>query len=254
MTTQNWQEPATFGTGNLAVQQGEAAGSSSTAAAAKDEAKDVAREGAGAARQVAGTAAAEARNVAQEAGTQAKNLAAQLGTDLKNQAGAQQQKVAEGLRSISDELHSMAQNAQGSGAAGGLVGQAAQRTADVASWLEARDPGSLLTEVKDFARRRPGAFLAIAAGAGLLAGRLTRGIAGVQSGTQPGPAAPAAPAYVPPVPQPAAETGVPAAAVVGRADTTTTAGGPSEAWDEESVLAPGTLPQSTAYDERLPRS
>ena len=198
MTTQNWQEPATLGTENLAVQETELTGSRSTASTAKDEAKDVAREGAGAAQHVAGAAAAEARNVAQETGTQARNLAGQLGTNLKDQAGAQQQKVAEGLRSISDELRSMAQGSPDHGPATSLVDQAARRTENVASWLEARDPGSLLAEVKEFAHRRPGAFLAIAAGAGLLAGRLTRGIAGSSSAGQPG-AVPRAPRSATPV-------------------------------------------------------
>jgi hypothetical protein len=51
----------------------------------------------------------------------------------------------------------------------------AGRTDSVASWLEAREPADLLDEVKSFARRSPGTFLAIAVGAGVLAGRLTRG-------------------------------------------------------------------------------
>jgi hypothetical protein len=57
------------------------------------------------------------------------------------------------------------------------VRQAAERSSAIASWLEARDPGSLLTEVKSFARQRPGAFLMLAAGAGVLAGRLSRSLA-----------------------------------------------------------------------------
>jgi hypothetical protein len=59
---------------------------------------------------------------------------------------------------------------------GDLVRQAADRSASVASWLEGRDPGSLLDEVKTFARQRPGTFLLLAAGAGILAGRLTRSL------------------------------------------------------------------------------
>ena len=39
-----------------------------------------------------------------------------------------------------------------------------------------RDPGALLDEVRSFARRKPGTYLAIALGAGVLAGRLTRGL------------------------------------------------------------------------------
>ncbi len=69
-------------------------------------------------------------------------------------------------------------NPQESGTATHWVHEAARSTGDAAGWLDQRDPGSLLDEVKRFARRRPGMFLAVAAGAGLLAGRMTRGLAG----------------------------------------------------------------------------
>ncbi|WP_323959636.1 hypothetical protein GC088_14060 [Arthrobacter sp. JZ12] len=175
MSTQNWSEdPLVSSTPSAGNYPSEG---QSTASTAKDEAKDVGREGLGAAKNVAQTAGSEAKNVAQEAGTQAKNLVGQLGSDIKSQAGTQQQRVTNGLRSISDELNSMAQSSEG-GPAQQLVQQVAQRAGSAASWLEGRDPGSLLDEVTGFARRRPGAFLLIAAGAGLLAGRLTRGLAG----------------------------------------------------------------------------
>jgi hypothetical protein len=54
-----------------------------------------------------------------------------------------------------------------------IVRSVADRADAAASWLEARDPGSLLSEVKSFAARRPGTFIAIAALAGIVAGRLT---------------------------------------------------------------------------------
>jgi hypothetical protein len=40
-------------------------------------------------------------------------------------------------------------------------------------------------ELQSFARRRPGMFLAITAGAGLIAGRLTRGLKDASSGNGP---------------------------------------------------------------------
>lgn len=177
MSTQNWSEDPLV-TSTPGAQTHSSAGQSTTSAA-KGEAKDVGRQGVDAAKGVAHTAGSEAKNVANEAGTQAKNLLGEAGATLKSQAETQQQRVTEGLRSISDELNSMAQNAEG-GTAQQLVQQVAQRTGSAASWLEGRDPGSLLDEVTGFARRRPGAFLLIAAGAGLLAGRMTRGLAGGQ--------------------------------------------------------------------------
>ena len=144
--------------------------------AVKDEAGDVARTAKDSAQNVAETAKTEAANVASEVKSNAKDLLYQARTDLTHQAGAQQQKVASGLRSISDELHAMARASDQPGVASDLVRQAADRSSSVASWLDGRDPGSLLDEVKSFARQRPGTFLLLAAGAGVLAGRLTRSL------------------------------------------------------------------------------
>ena len=58
-----------------------------------------------------------------------------------------------------------------------LAKQASQRAGDAAGWLDQRDPGSLVTEVKQFARQRPGAFLAAAAVIGLVGGRMSRSLA-----------------------------------------------------------------------------
>jgi len=143
---------------------------------AKEEAANVAGQAAGAAQNVAGTAKEEAANVAAEVKTNARDLLHQAKADLTSQAGTQQQKVAEGLRNISGELHSMANASDQPGVASDLVRQAAERSQSIASWLDNRDPGSLLDEVKSFARQRPGAFLLIAAGAGVLAGRLGRSL------------------------------------------------------------------------------
>ncbi|MDP9981249.1 uncharacterized Zn finger protein (UPF0148 family) [Pseudarthrobacter oxydans] len=144
--------------------------------AARDEAADVKRQATDSAQTVAETAKTEAANVAAEVKTNARDLLYQAKSDLTDQAGTQQQKVAEGLRSISTELQTMAAASDQPGVASDLVRQAAERSSAVAGWLDARDPGSLLTEVKSFARQRPGTFLLLAAGAGVLAGRLSRSL------------------------------------------------------------------------------
>lgn len=146
--------------------------------AAKHEAgelKDAATEQAG---QVASTAKDEAASVAREARSQVKDLYSQTTSELREQAGQQQQRVAAGLRSIGDELGGMASGSQDQGLATDLVRQASDRVSGVAEWLDARDPGSLLAEVKSFARRKPGTFIAIAALSGVVAGRLARSLAG----------------------------------------------------------------------------
>lgn len=162
------------GVGVVPPQGAEHAGSKQEAA--KDEAADVTRHAADSAQNVAETARTEAANVAAEVKTNARDLMYKAKSDLTEQAGTQQQKVAEGLRSVAGELHSMAAASDQPGVATDLVRQAAERSSAVASWLDNRDPGSLLTEVKSFARQRPGTFLLLAAGAGVLAGRLSRSL------------------------------------------------------------------------------
>ncbi|MFF2318844.1 hypothetical protein ACFVTE_21575 [Arthrobacter sp. NPDC058097] len=143
---------------------------------AKEEAANVAGEAKGAAQNVAETAKTEAKNVAYEAKNSARDLLHQAKSDLTSQAGTQQTKAAEGIRNISSQLRTMADAPDQQGVAADLIRQAADRSASVASWLDNRDPGSLLDEVKSFARQRPGTFLLLAAGAGLLAGRLGRSL------------------------------------------------------------------------------
>lgn len=204
MTTQNWPKdplvPSTTGpessTADLSTHElgtTEFSGSTtdtgdSKKSAAKDQAKKVGQDGKDAAKNVAGTAAADAKDVAGTAAAEAKNVAAEVGSqakdllgtvtsEVKSQAGTQQQKITEGIRGVSDELRSMADKSDNQFVSG-LVQQASQRTGSAASWLENRDASDILEDVKAFARRKPGTFLAIAASTGLVVGRLTRGAKG----------------------------------------------------------------------------
>ena len=56
------------------------------------------------------------------------------------------------------------------------VSSIADRAESLTRQLETKEPMDLLDDVRRFASRRPGTFLLVAAGAGLLAGRLTRGM------------------------------------------------------------------------------
>lgn len=164
--------------GTTATGSGTGSTGSGTVETAKQEAAGVAGAVGDAASGVVDTAKTEAGHVAHEVKVNARQLLTQTKGELADQAQAQQQRVAEGLRSISDELSTMANSKENGGVATDLVQQAAQRSSSVAQWLDGRDPGSLLDEVKGFARRKPGTFLLLAAGAGILAGRLGRGMAG----------------------------------------------------------------------------
>lgn len=157
--------------------QSETAAGRSTTGTAQQQAANVGKSTTDAAKKVTGTTKDQAREVAGEAKSQVKDLYHTTTSELREQADVQQRRVASGLHSVSDELSSMADKSESRGVATDLVGQAASRAADIADWLDQRDPGSLLEEVRNFARRRPGVFIGIAAVAGIAAGRLTRSMA-----------------------------------------------------------------------------
>ena len=141
----------------------------------KDQASDLANSSVQAGKHVGDVAREQASGVAAEAGRQGKNLVEQAQGQLHEQAAEGQHRIAQKLLSLSDELRSMAENS-GQGVALDVTQQAASRVRDAGHWLEKREPRQVVNEVQSFARRRPAMFLVLAAGAGLVAGRLTRGL------------------------------------------------------------------------------
>jgi hypothetical protein len=152
--------------------------SGSTTGAAKDQAAQVGQSAKEKGTEVATTAAEQAKNVAGETSTQARNLLQEAQTQVRDQAGSQKEKATGGLRSISDELRSLTDGGSGTAQTGmvtDLARQASDKVDALAGWIDSREPGELLEEIRDLARRKPGTFLLAAAAAGVLAGRLTRG-------------------------------------------------------------------------------
>ena len=147
----------------------------STADVAKGQASAVAGGAADAASHVAGVAKEQAGQVTAEATRQVKHLVGQAQSELSSQASSQQERAASGLRSVGEQLSAMANGSGGPGVAADLAKQAADKVHEVAGWLENKEPADLLADVRAYARRRPGMFLAIALGAGVVAGRLVRG-------------------------------------------------------------------------------
>jgi hypothetical protein len=127
-------------------------------------------------QRVASTAAEQGKNVLDEGKVQARNLTHEVSQQAHEQTKVQKDKAASGLRSLGAELQSMAaaQGAQ-AGLATDLAQQASVKVHDLAGWLDQREPGELLDEVRALARRKPGTFLLGALAAGVVAGRLTRG-------------------------------------------------------------------------------
>lgn len=147
----------------------------------KDKAADAAQAAKQAGTDVAQTAAEKAKDVAGETTKQARDLAAEARDQLKQQASSQHRSLVGNLRSLGDELGAMSQHTQQSGVATEVVSQARDRVHGVADWLDRREPGDLVDELRSLARRRPGAFLLGAALTGVLAGRLTRGVVAVNT-------------------------------------------------------------------------
>lgn len=168
---------ATTGVGTGAGVTGATGAEDTSQPGLRDEASILASEAGREGRRVADVTRDETRAVASETKRQARRLADDARRELRDQAAVQQTRVAGGLRSVGGELSHMADGSTEPGIATDVVREAGRRVDDVAHWLDQRDPGSLLQEVKMFARRRPGVFLAIAVGAGVVAGRLTRALA-----------------------------------------------------------------------------
>jgi hypothetical protein len=147
----------------------------STVETAKSQAANVKDAAAGAASSVKEVAKSEVSYVASEAKYQARNLFDQTSSELRGQARNQQWQLASKLNSWASELGSMASKSDDSGPMTELAREASRRVGELSHWLDTHEPADLLHEVKRFARRRPGTFLALAAAAGVVAGRLTRG-------------------------------------------------------------------------------
>ncbi|HET9301758.1 MAG TPA: hypothetical protein VFO20_03190 [Propionibacteriaceae bacterium] len=147
----------------------------STAETAKSEAANIKDTAAGAASGVKDVAKSEVSNLAGEAKYQARNLVDRTRSELRGQAGNQQSQLAAKLNSWASELGSMGAKSDDSGPMSDLAQEASRRVGELSYWLDNHEPSDLLDEVKRFARRKPGTFLALAAAAGVVAGRLTRG-------------------------------------------------------------------------------
>lgn len=146
-----------------------------TKGAAKQAASDVAGDAKEAGAKVASTGKEQASRVAKDALGQARELYGQATSQLSEQAGTQQQKAAGTLHTFADDLGDMGGNTDG-GLASELVQNLETRARGIADWLEQRSPEDVLDEVKDFAARRPGLFIALAATTGIVAARLTKAL------------------------------------------------------------------------------
>ncbi len=134
-------------------------------------AEDVKRD----ASDVARHTVEQAREVAGEVQDRTRELLRETRAEVTRQANTGQVRVAAGLHTLSDELRSMANGPQ-EGPATDLARMLSVQLGRAAEFLDRRDVGDVMDQVRDFARRRPGAYLAGAAAAGVAAGRMTRAV------------------------------------------------------------------------------
>lgn len=155
--------------------------SSDVKGVASEQATQVAGTAKEQATQVVDTAKEQVQAVTSDIRDQTRQLAGDARDQLMDHAGSQRDRAVESLRSIGDELSDMSEQAEGSGLGVQLARETGDLSRKAADFLEQRDPGQLLDEVRDLARRRPGAFLLGAALAGALAGRAARGVKSAHS-------------------------------------------------------------------------
>ncbi|MEV5317425.1 hypothetical protein AB0K92_07080 [Streptomyces sp. NPDC052687] len=149
---------------------------------AKEQASATAGQAGGAAGQVAGTAMDQARTVAGEARRQTGSAVGDLRGRVTEEVEGQTRRAAGTVHQWADDLAELARNAPGDSPARSLVSKAADGGHRVADYLDDHGLEGMTEEVKGFARRRPGVFLAGAALAGFAVGRMAKAGSKAQSG------------------------------------------------------------------------
>jgi hypothetical protein len=127
------------------------------------------------ARHVADDVGASARTAAGEVAEDAKRHSLQVVDDariqVRSQAESQTHRASEFTRELAHELESMAEHGE-SGHLTSLARDGAHRLERLSDRLDERGLEGALDDVRAFARRRPGMFLAGCFGAGFVLGRL----------------------------------------------------------------------------------
>lgn len=125
------------------------------------------------AKHAASVAQDEAKQVAADVRDQARGLLNETRTQVEDQSRTQRDRLVETIRTFSDDLDGMAE--QRSGLASDAAREVANRVRSFGQQLDGREPTELLDDLRSFARRRPGMFLAGSVIAGVVVGRFLRG-------------------------------------------------------------------------------
>ncbi|MFI9345195.1 hypothetical protein ACIG0D_28600 [Streptomyces sp. NPDC052773] len=149
---------------------------------AKEQASATAGQAREAAGDVAGTALDQARTVAGEARRQAGSAVGDLRGRVTEEVEGQTRRAAGTVRQWADDLAELARNAPDDSSVRSMVSQVADGGHRAADYLDRHGVEGMTEDLKGFARRRPGAFLAGAALAGLAVGRMAKAGSKAQSG------------------------------------------------------------------------
>jgi hypothetical protein len=146
----------------------------------RQAAHETAHEARTAAGEVAVTAKDQARTVAHEAREQTRQVLHQLRRHTDEQARHQSRRAAGAIRQWTGELEAIGDNAKPDSPMRGVVQQVAEQGHRAADYLETEGLHGAVRDVQDFARRRPGLFLAGALVAGFLVGRAVKAVASAE--------------------------------------------------------------------------
>lgn len=120
----------------------------------------------------------EARSKGEKVGRQAKeemgNVIGDARSKARDQADDQTHRAAGALRGMADQLNSMASGAGEEGMMVDLAQNGADRIRSFANHIDDSGIDGIVNDVENFARRRPGVFIAAGMGVGMVLGRVLR--------------------------------------------------------------------------------
>ncbi|GAB3225284.1 hypothetical protein GCM10027447_14540 [Glycomyces halotolerans] len=155
---------------------GGAGAAQATAGTARREGSEVANKAAGEAKDVAHSAREEGQHLAQQAKTEVRHVADDARTQLRDEVSAQADKAGDSLRRLGEQVGALAEGRpQDAGPLAEYAQSAAEEIRHAAGRVNERGFEGILEDTKSFARKRPAAFLCVAAVAGFSIGRMLRG-------------------------------------------------------------------------------
>jgi hypothetical protein len=145
---------------------------------ARQQASEVAHTARDQAGEMAGTVKEQAAQVADDVKQQGRQMVDRTKDRMREQGDTQARQVAKSLHTLADEGRALADGRPlEAGPVADYVRQASDRIQSVAQRVEERGATGMVEDLERFGRRRPGMFLAGAAVAGFLVGRVVRSAA-----------------------------------------------------------------------------